>query len=220
MDYADDILKSGTNVSQPEICIMSPFQAQVRRLRKSARERNLPGLNIGPMEAFQGLESRVVIICTTRARKRFLDDDETKGIGIISNEKKFNVAITRAKEGLIVIGNPWTMATNYYWDQFLRFCYRNGLWETDLEDDIGVRNQQDGGTNEWIPREDDPEEASDKSDVTTSLEKALMLTEREQRDGNTAKRRLLGGYDTEALLWQRGIDAQQSLDPEDWPGLP
>ena len=89
-----------------QICIMSPFRAQVKLLRRKARAQAKPGINIGPLEAFQGLESRLVILCTTRTRDRFIDQDIARGLGVIHEPRRFNVALTRAKEGLIVIGNP------------------------------------------------------------------------------------------------------------------
>jgi helicase MOV-10 len=66
------ILVSESAVEQADICIMSPFAAQVKLIRsiiRSSQYGNGAGLwdvNIGPLEAFQGLEKRVVIICTTR----------------------------------------------------------------------------------------------------------------------------------------------------------
>ena len=118
-----------------EICIMSPFQAQVRRLRKKARASSSPyrlgDINIGPCEAFQGLESGVVILCTTRSRRRFLDRDRELGWGIVGAPNLMNVALTRAKFGLIVVGCREVLASDPHWRAFLAFCDRNGLVEGD-----------------------------------------------------------------------------------------
>jgi len=118
-----------------EICIMSPFQAQVRLLRKKARASLSPyrlgDLNIGPCEAFQGLESGVVILCTTRSRRRFLDRDRELGWGIVGTPNLMNVALTRAKFGLVVVGCREVLASDPHWRAFLAFCDRNGLVEGD-----------------------------------------------------------------------------------------
>jgi helicase MOV-10 len=120
-------------VQQADICIMSPFAAQVKLLRSTIRGRMFGGgsglwdVNIGPLEAFQGLEKRVVIICTTRTRSRFLVEDERRGIGIVYQPRKMNVALTRAKEGLVVIGNPEILMQDPHWRDWLAFCWRNGL---------------------------------------------------------------------------------------------
>jgi helicase MOV-10 len=120
-----------TGLLRPEdICIMSPFQAQVRVIRRLASQTfGMPGLNIGPLEAFQGLESRLVILCTTRTRDRFIENDIAKGLGVIHEPKRFNVALTRAKQGLIVIGNPAVLEKDSDWRAFLGFCQRNRLYE-------------------------------------------------------------------------------------------
>lgn len=124
--YARSFLQNG--LLQPhEICIMSPFQAQVQLIRRFARENAMSGVNIGPLEAFQGLESRLVVLCTTRTRDRFIDQDLAKGLGVIHEPKRFNVALTRAKEGLIVIGNPDVLKQDESWTAFLSFCVRNDL---------------------------------------------------------------------------------------------
>ena len=83
IDYAQDLLKSQP-LTAADICIMSPFRSQVNILRQITRSRGLWELNIGPMEAFQGLESRVVIICTTRSRSRFLAEDALRGVSTSS----------------------------------------------------------------------------------------------------------------------------------------
>jgi helicase MOV-10 len=123
--------KSG--VMQTDICIMSPFAAQVRLLRSVIRGRMFGGgkglweVNIGPVEAFQGLEKRVVILCTTRTRHRFLKEDGKRGLGIVHQKRKMNVALTRAKEALFVIGNPAILTLDEHWRHWLAFCWRNGL---------------------------------------------------------------------------------------------
>jgi helicase MOV-10 len=133
-------LVSSASVNQSDICIMSPFAAQVKRLRSLIRSSEygkgagLWDVNIGPLEAFQGLEKRVVILCTTRARKRFLAQDAARGVGIVGEKRVMNVALTRAKEALFVIGNAEVLETDQNWRQWLAFCWRNGL----VGDDEGV----------------------------------------------------------------------------------
>jgi len=40
---------------------------------------------------------------------------------------RMNVAITRAKELLVVVGNGSLLQRDPYWKSFLQFCLRNGL---------------------------------------------------------------------------------------------
>ena len=136
-------LVSESQVDQTQIIIMSPFAAQVRKIRAIIRGNKYGGgsglwaVNIGPLEAFQGLEGRIVILCTTRTRARFLDGDIERGLGIVGMKKKLNVALTRAKAGLIVLGSPDVLGTDEHWRAWLAFCYRNGLVRgTPFSDDL------------------------------------------------------------------------------------
>ena len=126
--YAARLAASGL-VEQEEICIMSPFKAQVRRLRKMIRGEGygLWGVNVGPTEAFQGLERGVVILCVTRARRRFVEKDRSLGWGIVGMPNEMNVALTRAKFGLIVVGRRAVLGEDANWKTVLDFCDRNGL---------------------------------------------------------------------------------------------
>lgn len=169
--FAEDILRTAAApLSQSEICIMSPFRAQVNLLRKIARATNLWNLNIGPMEAFQGLESRVVILCTTRARTRFLDEDALRGAGVVNEPKKFNVAITRAKEGLIVLGNPWVLHRDPCWRAFLGFCWRNGLWRGDEAGrDPRMPDEEEADASRWKPADDEERSTWYRSSGSSTL---------------------------------------------------
>ena len=209
--YAADILKAGkSQVLQSEICIMSPFRAQVNLLRRLARGCNLWDLNIGPMEAFQGLESRFVIICTTRARTRFLAEDALRGIGVVNEPKKFNVAITRAKEGLIVFGNPWVLSRDPHWTAFIKFCWRNGLWRMDeVGRDPRMPDGEEADTSRWIPKDQES-----TNDEITGLEAALLYKEAEPGPVSMAARRFMGAkLDDE--MWTTGMEAMETLKLQD-----
>lgn len=138
------VLEDG--VKQEDVCIMSPFAAQVKLLRSMIRSNQYAGgsglwsVNIGPVEAFQGLEKRVVIICTTRTRQRFVSEDVKRSMGLVHQKRKMNVALTRAKEALFVIGYPEILRDDKNWASWMMFCARNGL----VEDQYGVWKDKEG----------------------------------------------------------------------------
>ena len=134
--YALSLAKSGL-VAEAEICIMSPFKAQVRRIRKLIRQEpfRLWGVNVGPTEAFQGLEYGVVILCVTRSRRRFVQKDRELGWGVVGMPNKMNVALTRAKFGLIMLGSRELLVKeDQSWRAVVAFCERNGLVVGDKDD--------------------------------------------------------------------------------------
>jgi len=192
--YAGSILSTGL-IRPEDICVMAPFQAQVKRLRTVFRAMGLGQVNIGPMEAFQGLESRVVIICTTRSRARFMEQDQARGLGIIHEPKRFNVALTRAKQGLIVIGNPELLAQDSNWAAFLEYCRRNELWEN-TEPDLATGLTSNSEYWHWQPN---ALQQIAKADLPV-LERALRFAQ----DGSKGKE--LGTVATyDDAMWVRGI---------------
>jgi hypothetical protein len=194
--YAALLVQTGL-VGQNEVCIMSPFKAQVQHLRETIREQQYGSLwdvDIGPTEAFQGLEREVVILCTTRSKQRFLNNDKGLDWGIIGMPNKMNVALTRAKFGLIVIGKREILLQDPNWKAFLDFCERNGL----------VAGKTNSGGR---PRDIDPVEL-------TRLEKVLLNKERDsdRLEGS----RVLRGVSQDDEMWTSGM--QEALNIENMNG--
>lgn len=222
--YSKALLQS--DIQAHDICIMSPFRAQVNLLRQVFRANGLHNVNIGPLEAFQGLESKVVILCTTRAREKFLTEDRERGLGVIFEKKRFNVAITRAKIGLFVIGNPHLLALDPTWKAFLQFCHRNGLWES--EQDISPtlaatsarayeRDRVTISVNDWKPSAGSSSSPLGEGDVPThlsSLERALVFAEKVERSSQDG-RALRGGLDADEAMYAAGLAAEEVLREED-----
>jgi helicase MOV-10 len=49
-------------------------------------------------------------------------------LGFLTNPKRFNVAITRAKALVIVVGNPYVLHEDPHWRYFLSYCLVNGAY--------------------------------------------------------------------------------------------
>jgi superfamily I DNA and/or RNA helicase len=81
----------------------------VQRPRLNQESSHNDGIIIGSVERFQGNERKVIILSTVRSKG--------EGMGFLEDYQRFNVAITRAKELLLVIGK------DYYIDgRNTRFC--------------------------------------------------------------------------------------------------
>lgn len=111
--YVGALLKKGINgkkVTAKDIGIISPYAAQREKLKEIYKN----GIEIGTVEYFQGREKLIVIVSTVRSK--------TTTVGFLKNEKRLNVALTRAKALLIVIGNPETLGKNSFWRRFIKMC--------------------------------------------------------------------------------------------------
>ena len=83
-------------------------------------------ITIDTVDGFQGQERDLMLISLTRS-------NESGEIGFLADERRMNVAITRAKRKLILIGDSSTLAHNPFFDELLRYfeekeAYRS-VWE-------------------------------------------------------------------------------------------
>jgi hypothetical protein len=91
-----------------------------------------------------------------------------------------NVALTRAKHGLIVIGHPEVLTKDDHWTAFLAFCARNGLWQNQIETG-GLKAQE-----EWL-------ESLKTRGTIGELERQLLRKEERGGDADgSGSRRVLG----------------------------
>ena len=85
-----------------DIGIISPYNQQVSRLKAALSDYNI---EIKSIDGFQGREKEVVIISLVRSNKE-------GRIGFLGDYRRLNVALTRAKRKLIIIGNPETLQSD------------------------------------------------------------------------------------------------------------
>ena len=78
------------------------------------------------VDAFQGSEKDLIILTTVR----------TKSIGFSADPKRLNVAISRAKGQLIIVGNRDLLETNALWKDILSYIRENGCILDGLSFDI------------------------------------------------------------------------------------
>ncbi|XP_073906849.1 helicase MOV-10 isoform X3 [Castor canadensis] len=126
--------KGKARLSPRSVGVISPYRKQVEKIRHciTKLDRELRGLDdikdlkVGSVEEFQGQERSVVLISTVRSSQGFVQLDLDFNLGFLKNPKRFNVAVTRAKALLIVVGNPLLLGQDPDWKTFLEFCKENG----------------------------------------------------------------------------------------------
>lgn len=115
-------------VDTKSIGVMAAFRAQVLQIRKLLRAQNLNAVNVGMVEDYQAVERKVIILSLTRSNPTFVPTDIDRNAGLFQQPKRTNVALTRAEDLLIVVGNPVIMKKDPLWSVFLEFCKEHGFW--------------------------------------------------------------------------------------------
>jgi ATP-dependent RNA/DNA helicase IGHMBP2 len=112
---------------KPEhLAIITPYDAQARRLRDLLRD--VDDLEIDTVDGFQGREKEAVIVDLVRSNT----DAE---LGFLRDTRRMNVALTRARRFLLVIGDSALLATHPYYAEFLESAEAYGTWTSAWTDD-------------------------------------------------------------------------------------
>ena len=138
VNYVDLLVKqSKPPIRKEDIGIITPYARQVQKIRVALKVKDLGDISVGSVEAFQGQERSCIIISTVRSESEHLSHDLKYNLGFVANEKRFNVAVTRAKALLVVIGNPRVLASDKKnWLPFLRYCHDNDSWYGEEWDEL------------------------------------------------------------------------------------
>ncbi|KAG0567437.1 hypothetical protein KC19_7G135000 [Ceratodon purpureus] len=111
-------------ISDPDISgdigVIAPYAAQVRLLRDLLLilEKQDPGkfinVEVATVDGFQGREKEVIVFSTVRCNKE-------RRLGFVTDPRRMNVAFTRARRGLVVVGSSSTLSSNNYWASWLKY---------------------------------------------------------------------------------------------------
>ncbi|HKP61127.1 MAG TPA: AAA domain-containing protein, partial [Polyangiales bacterium] len=95
-----------------QLALITPYDAQVRALRAHLRAEFDAGLEIGTVDGFQGREKEAIVVDLVRSN----DDGQ---LGFLNDVRRMNVALTRAKRFLLVIGDSATLTHHPYYAGFM-----------------------------------------------------------------------------------------------------
>ncbi|GAB5588111.1 hypothetical protein Unana1_03011 [Umbelopsis nana] len=101
VEHVDSLIAA--NVKEVDIGVITPYSAQVSRLNQAMKDR-WPGVEIGTVDGFQGREKEAIIVTLVRS------NDEHQ-VGFLAEKRRLNVAMTRAKRHLCIIGDSDTLSS-------------------------------------------------------------------------------------------------------------
>ncbi|HEX3008040.1 MAG TPA: AAA domain-containing protein, partial [Bacteroidales bacterium] len=122
------------NITQQvrDVGIISPYKAQVSLLQDSLNGATIfpdhitENLNINTVDSFQGQERDIIYISLVRS-------NEKGEIGFLSDTRRMNVAMTRARKKLVIIGDSAAIGQHPFYDKLLDYINEIGAYRSAFE---------------------------------------------------------------------------------------
>jgi superfamily I DNA and/or RNA helicase len=111
-------------VSPADMAVITPYAAQVRLLRELLPQ---PGLEIDSVDGFQGREKEAVIISLVRS-------NPAGEIGFLADTRRMNVALSRARRKLLVIGDSATISSEPFYQRLVEYFELIGAYQSVWEE--------------------------------------------------------------------------------------
>ncbi len=116
------------------IGVIAPYRAQINCLKDAIEENEQLGgllqhrwLSVGTVDSFQGQERDIIAISLTRS-------NNAREIGFLSDIRRMNVGMTRARRKLLLVGDSSTLGSHPFFKELLTYVQRMGgyrtAWET------------------------------------------------------------------------------------------
>jgi superfamily I DNA and/or RNA helicase len=118
----DELLSCG--VPAEHIAVISPYSAQVKLLRERIKQ---PAIEIDSVDGFQGREKEAVIVSLVRSNRE-------GDVGFLADTRRMNVALTRAKRKLIVIGDSATITHHPFYEKMVKYFESVGAYHSVWEE--------------------------------------------------------------------------------------
>ena len=122
MRKVNALMEAGLGARQ--VAVITPYAAQARWLRERLKA---PGLEIDSVDGFQGREKEAVVISLVRS-------NSAGEIGFLADVRRMNVALTRARRKLLVIGDSATLASDPFYRRLFDYFEQIGGYRTVWEE--------------------------------------------------------------------------------------
>ena len=103
--------------------IISPYRRQVSLIEESIIKQNK---NAQTIDSFQGQEKDLIIVSLVRSNENGI-------IGFLKDYRRMNVALTRAKKKLIIIGDSATIGNDTFYKNLLDYIETQGTYRSAWE---------------------------------------------------------------------------------------
>jgi ATP-dependent RNA/DNA helicase IGHMBP2 len=133
LDYLAGLLTGLQGIpgsEEPEVGIISPYSKQVDTIRELLDEHPVLGsftnIRVKTVDGFQGREKDIICLSLVRSNNQ-------NEIGFLNDIRRMNVAITRAKKKLVIVGDSATICVHKYYSNLLDHCQAKGYYSSAYE---------------------------------------------------------------------------------------
>ncbi|WP_457561677.1 IGHMBP2 family helicase [Caminibacter pacificus] len=106
---------------EEHIGVITPYKDHEEYIKNLLEKENVR-IEVKSVDGFQGREKEIIIVSLVRAN----DKEE---IGFLSDVRRLNVAITRPKRKLIIIGDAKTLKVHKTYENLIEYVKKNGVYK-------------------------------------------------------------------------------------------
>lgn len=123
-DYIDMISPQKIESERIDFGIITPYRGQARLIRRLLKMQHYfrklkRHITVGTVDGFQGQERDVIVISLVR-------DNADGNIGFLRDLRRMNVALTRARMKLIIVGNAQTLSRHRFYHELIKHIRTHG----------------------------------------------------------------------------------------------
>lgn len=112
--HVESLLAAG--IAEQSIKVIAPYSAQVRKLKTLLSE----NVEVATVDGFQGRESDIIVLSLVRSNSK-------RDVGFVADHRRLNVALTRAKRQVCLIGDSATIASSPLLASLLEYVEKRTL---------------------------------------------------------------------------------------------
>ncbi len=123
------LIENHPEIQKEEVAIISPYRKQVEEITNYvpiAIGIRITNCSINTVDSFQGQEKKIVMISLVRS-------NEGGEIGFLKDYRRMNVAMTRAQEKLIIVGDSATIGNDAFYAKMLEYVEQIGGYRSAFE---------------------------------------------------------------------------------------
>ncbi|OMJ25781.1 Helicase sen1 [Smittium culicis] len=119
------------------IGIITPYKQQIREFKRTFTNKFgrkvLDSIDFNTVDGFQGQEKDIIFFSCVRSNEN--------GIGFLSDLRRMNVAITRAKNSLFIVADPRAMSSNEKWSMLLESAKSRGMYSDNIKGLLDIKSK-------------------------------------------------------------------------------